>query len=564
MSRERIRKKIQRLFGEGNNNRGAAMVSVLIAVAFIAVLATSLLYLSYMNYLTKVMRYGSTDDFYTSEYAVDELSSTLQQVAVDKGVAGGNISDAISTITAKVGGGDGTYDNDKVEALLRAATHDASISVNSAVTGVDNYTTTSNSVTLKGVQVTSTTPQGYVSTIRTDIIINFRPQGEGSLDINDFSVISDSPVRCGGQAGDLILSGCIYAQKNSAAASGLGVASGTAFQLDDGAVVSMIGDKAVINGDLVVGKGCTLVISTDTVVYGDVKIGQNSTVIMLDKFKVTGSISGSGKYKTQDASKLKIGYVYDGDEIPGYGASPKYTGLVNRLFCSEVYFYDKSVNNWKAFDFESYCQDGTQKDSNCYDVSNGSSIGDGSSTGGPYVQINLSDAAHNFNNTLVLGTNRVTKTHYGAKVNTTFTSTKGVYFNSESGSGDASVMQRMKDEDYQKVLDSCFAMPFGNSVPCTTEDGTYDYNSHNAQADFAWATDSKFRDIRDSDSYESGRKIKEVGDRKYVYWNGNNYLPVRYLLDDNTRQMIDNIFSASSDTSDPTTSFVEYENWVKN
>ncbi|SCY00071.1 hypothetical protein SAMN02910370_00979 [Lachnospiraceae bacterium XPB1003] len=565
MSRESIRKRILRSLRKEDNNRGAAMVSVLIAVAFIAILATSLLYLAYMNYLTKVMRYGSNDDFYTSEYAVDELSSTLQQIAVDKGKAGGNISDAISTITAKVGGGSGTYDNDKVQTLLRAATHDASISVNTAVTSGDNYVTTTNTVTLKGVEITSTSPQGYVSTVRTDIIINFRPQGEGSLDINDFSVISDSPIRCGGDAGDLVLSGCIYCQKSSShdPSMGSGMGTNTAMHLDDHAVVQMIGDKAVINGDLVIGNGCTLLVSNDTVVYGNVKIGTNSTLIILDKFKVTGSISGSGKYKVQDASKLKIGYVYNGREIPGYGSDPKYSGLVDRLFCDEVYFYDTNGNTWRSFDFETYCKDRTQKASVCYDIINKTSSESGSAADGPYVQVDLSDAAHNYNNTLVLGTNRATKTHSGAKVNTTFTSTKGIYFNSETGSADSSVMQRMKDSDYQKVLDSCFALPFGNSVPCNNSEGSYDFDSHNAVANFAYATDSEFRAIRDNASYAGSRKTKKVGDRTYVYYNGSNYLPVRYLIADDARSKIDAIFSASADTSDPTTSFVEYENWEK-
>ena len=567
MSRERIKKKIRRLLGKEGNNRGAAMISVLIAVAFIAVLATSLLYLAYMNYLTKAMRYGSTDDFYTSEYAIDELASTLQQVAVDKGNAGGNISDAITEIGKAVSANSGKYNNAQVESLLKAATNNATISVNTAVTSGNNYVTTSNSVTLKGVVVTSTSPQGYVNTVRTDITINFRPQGEGSLDINDFSVISDSPIRCGGDAGDLILSGCIYTQKNSATSSVLGVATGTAMQLDNHAVVQMIGDKAVINGDLVIGSACTLLVSCDTVVYGDVKIGNDSTLIILDKFKVTGDIkkTGTGEYKVADASKLKTKYKYDGNEIPGYGSSPKYTGLVNRLFCSEVWFYDKSVNNWKAFDFETYLQNGNQKNSNVYDVTKDESTGDGVATGGPYLQVDLSDAAHNFNNTLVLGTNRMTKTHHGAKKNTTFTTTKGVFFNSESGSGDTSIMQRMNDADYQKVLDSCIALPFGNSVYCTNEDGTWNFSDNNAQADFSFATDTTFRDmVKDGGSYDnSKRKVKKDGDRTYVYYDGKNYLPTRYLLDDNTRQMIDAIFSASADTSDPTTSFVEYDNWEK-
>ena len=53
-----------------NNNKGAAMVTVLIAVSFIIILATSLLYMTYMNYITKGLKYGSTGNFYVDEFRV--------------------------------------------------------------------------------------------------------------------------------------------------------------------------------------------------------------------------------------------------------------------------------------------------------------------------------------------------------------------------------------------------------------------------------------------------------------------------------------------------------------
>ena len=50
-------------------NKGAAMVSVLIAITFIGILSTSLLFMAYMNYLTKATRHKSTP--YLFKYTID-------------------------------------------------------------------------------------------------------------------------------------------------------------------------------------------------------------------------------------------------------------------------------------------------------------------------------------------------------------------------------------------------------------------------------------------------------------------------------------------------------------
>ena len=64
------------------DNRGAGMVTVMVAIVFIGIMATSLCYMAYMNYLTKTMKYYSTDNFYTDEYALSDLTASLQQIVV--------------------------------------------------------------------------------------------------------------------------------------------------------------------------------------------------------------------------------------------------------------------------------------------------------------------------------------------------------------------------------------------------------------------------------------------------------------------------------------------------
>ena len=60
-------------------NKGAAIVAVLIGILFIAILASSLLYMSTMNYKMKSMRQFSSDNFYTAEFALNDLLSQIKQ-----------------------------------------------------------------------------------------------------------------------------------------------------------------------------------------------------------------------------------------------------------------------------------------------------------------------------------------------------------------------------------------------------------------------------------------------------------------------------------------------------
>ena len=60
------------------NNRGAALVSVMIAVAFIAILASSLLYMAYSNYKMKIVNYESKANFYGTEHDMVVLSTAIR------------------------------------------------------------------------------------------------------------------------------------------------------------------------------------------------------------------------------------------------------------------------------------------------------------------------------------------------------------------------------------------------------------------------------------------------------------------------------------------------------
>lgn len=61
------------------NDRGAALVSVLVVTMFITILATTMLYMAAMNYQQKLTDYQNKESFYEAEKALDELKSLMVQ-----------------------------------------------------------------------------------------------------------------------------------------------------------------------------------------------------------------------------------------------------------------------------------------------------------------------------------------------------------------------------------------------------------------------------------------------------------------------------------------------------
>lgn len=59
------------------NNAGSALLTVIVVVAFITVLATTMLYITGMNYQMKQTDYQNKKSFYKAEEALDELKAEL-------------------------------------------------------------------------------------------------------------------------------------------------------------------------------------------------------------------------------------------------------------------------------------------------------------------------------------------------------------------------------------------------------------------------------------------------------------------------------------------------------
>ena len=73
--------KISQIYKEKlkkTDNRGAAIVMTIVAIAIISVLAILALWIAYMNYYMKVTDMNATDNFYTAEGVVEQIRIGLQ------------------------------------------------------------------------------------------------------------------------------------------------------------------------------------------------------------------------------------------------------------------------------------------------------------------------------------------------------------------------------------------------------------------------------------------------------------------------------------------------------
>ena len=84
------------------DNKGSALVVVIIAMAFIGILASVLMYMSLLNYQMKVNNLKAKDNFYSAETVLDEIRSYMgTQISESVGNAYENVLQNYSSTSAE-------------------------------------------------------------------------------------------------------------------------------------------------------------------------------------------------------------------------------------------------------------------------------------------------------------------------------------------------------------------------------------------------------------------------------------------------------------------------------
>lgn len=336
-------RKVSMLKKRLKDNSGMALVTVIIAIGFVAALVSILLMTTLVNFKMKVVNDRGIDTFYSAEQVLDEINVGLQR----------RISDSLSSAYTAVmenydtesndakklriktlyyqnlwnylavpGSGHQMYDVTKLEEFLKDTTkwHDVSPevgygaivrAVNISESGVasesaygDMITYQDGGIVLKNVKVYYKDINGFVSVIQTDIRLNL-PQfdfakSSASADIADYCFIADGGAERT-TAGTLNFNGNIYADhfttKNVT----------TRFGADSLVVIK--NDISIDDGSFTTGSGANVWATSLNDKGGDVDI---TGVVNLSNdlnltgrqpsVKVTGEFNGYG-YDNADASR---------------------------------------------------------------------------------------------------------------------------------------------------------------------------------------------------------------------------------------------------------------------
>ncbi len=243
-------------------NEGMALVTVIVAIGFVAALVSILLTTTLVNYKMKVVNERGKDTFYSAEQVLDEITVGLQR----------RVSDSLSSSYTHVLENYGDYENSeksqliqseyytklwsylevpgtnhqkydvaKLEEFLKESTkwHEYNTSsgesgsgdgygailtavVFNTTTGADEelkqgdmYTYSGSGIVLKNVKVYYKDVYGFVSVIQTDIRLNYPgfefAKNSALADITNYCFIADGGVTRSGASGDLNIDGNIYA-----------------------------------------------------------------------------------------------------------------------------------------------------------------------------------------------------------------------------------------------------------------------------------------------------------------------------------------------------------------
>ncbi len=262
------------------DNRGAALVTAVITIMFIAILGTTLLSVSYSNLIMKKNNMKAKDNNYTAEMAMGELQAVLRSQP-DKNAIVSLLNDNTKVNqTSKLFLADTFYPVAKSEAN----------SINDQITiTYGNITSTPDSITISDVTASSVV-DGFESNVKTDIVITYTSGGRYNLDINDFSILTDKDFSLDDQqdrATNAHIYGYLYCGRKSNS-------DNTAMCISHNSNVNIISEAAIINGDLIVQDSAVLHILGGTcIVTGNIKVTGNATLIVSSNCKVSGTATGN-------------------------------------------------------------------------------------------------------------------------------------------------------------------------------------------------------------------------------------------------------------------------------
>ena len=315
------------------NNKGVALVTVVIAVAFISIIGTALLSIAYTNFQMKVLNLNSKQNFYETDGELvkitagirnsvekpDDLDDLLSSKSFVQDLTDPNLYTAPAS-AVKLNGANGILDKSGLWDVTNncIASHDNEDTFEYTVGGATKYTSGSiTTYTINDLKVKQISKDGgYTNTVQTDLQIKVLEQTGGasaSGGLGNCSMLMDSNMEVTATDVSFVsFMGNTYCAKyedstDSFAGSGTYTVpgkwdgtfdsmtdystwpfttvyvpkpNGVALNLTQNAKVNVEGENLVVYGDIVLANNSCLYVSSGKLkVFGDIYILDNATLI---------------------------------------------------------------------------------------------------------------------------------------------------------------------------------------------------------------------------------------------------------------------------------------------
>lgn len=237
-----------------NDNRGASFVMVVVAMAIVAVLAVTVLWIALMNLQMKVTDEKNTDNFYSAEGVLDQICTGLQS-DISKAYSAGytKVMESYSDSSINEAGRQSSFAQEYLKSLKTSLEYDSTgmtfnrgkliqyvdpkllekkdnqphaiiKSTNADVYGNGILKVYQNRVVLNGLRVEYTDEKGFKSIIETDISLgvpsmSFTASG-GVPELFTYSLVGNEGLEITSGLTKVNLSGNLYAGCENAAGTG--------------------------------------------------------------------------------------------------------------------------------------------------------------------------------------------------------------------------------------------------------------------------------------------------------------------------------------------------------
>ena len=308
------------------DDRGAAMITVILTILIIMIMASSLLTMASMNYRMRLNNYKAKQNSYKTELALEKIRVDLRndiqtavQGSADKALTAyqylknpNNFSRFFTSYDAAAGDGGGRV----------------TINADAAYLSYDATKTM-----LKNVDVVYT-ENGMKTHLTTDIVMEF-PKIEKKAKLMDYSFIAMNGLEFkGGNVKKVTVHGNVYSKAGNSTSPALNLT----YQ-SHGAEIIFTGDTVTIDGDVFIGKECTLSFTNPS--------GGNATVIINGKVTLQNNTSTLSISPSIKNLYIKDGIVANGGNIiPSDWAgknNPALKDKVTHLKMDDVLAGDKKV-----------------------------------------------------------------------------------------------------------------------------------------------------------------------------------------------------------------------------